>query len=205
VNCLSVHPVLNLLVSGGRDNTIRIWDLRIKKEISVIHYHKNQVTSVNFNQESPHLISSAKDSMICLWDMVAFKSINNLILHPSGIKDIKLHPTELNFASLCSDLLILWRLDGMVFKTLKVFKNINLFSFVNIDEFVVVDYSGLIKLYKGKKWGNFSNFQYSIYPLSSKSSITPTSLCFNADYSGLMVGNKIGEIVIYKNKWSIYN
>ncbi len=151
VTCLAIHPALNLLASGSRDNTIRLWDFRVRKEISLLKHHQNEITSVIFNQETPHFISSSKDSKICLWDMVSFKCKNFLILHPFGIKETRLHPTELMFASLCSGLLCLWRFDGQISFKLNIFKGVALFSFKNYDELVTLGYSGWIKFYKKKK------------------------------------------------------
>ena len=137
ISCMDVHPVLNLLVSGSRDNTIRIWDLRMRKEALIIKHHRNHISSVIFSHESPHLISAGRDSKICLWDLIAFKYINCLILHKNDVKNIKVHPTELKFASLCSQTLNIWRLDGVITDKLNVSKNTSLFScllFLLLDE-----------------------------------------------------------------------
>jgi len=203
INCLSIHPSLNLLVSGSRDNTIRIWDLRMKKEALIIKHHKNQITSVIFNHESPHLISSSKDSRICLWDIIAFKCTNCLLLHPSGVKEAKAHSTELKFASSCSHLLNLWRIDGLVIKKLNIFKNTSLFSFKTHNEFVTVDYKGWMNFYKWKNFSNSFNSSYGFFPFNQVRGCNPTVLEFSNDSATFIATNEVGELGIFKNKWSI--
>lgn len=205
VTCLAIHPALNLLASGSRDNTIRIWDFRVRKEISLLKHHQNEITSVIFNQETPHFISSSKDSKICLWDMVSFKCKNFLILHPFGIKETRLHPTELMFASLCSGLLCLWRFDGQISFKLNIFKGVALFSFKNYDELVTLGYSGWIKFYKKKNYRDPFYPEYAFFPFNKRQKKIFTTLEFNPDFTNFLVCNKLGETVIFKHKWFLDN
>ena len=202
VNCISVHPVLNLFVSGSRDNTIRIWDLRAKNEVLVIKHHKNQICSVLFNHETPHLISSSKDSEICLWDLVAFKCANNLILHEDQVEDIKLHPCELSFASLCSQTLNMWRSDGILVNKVSIFKNVSFFSFKNKEEFVTLENSGLMKFFGLKNKKFFYNPYYQFYPFSRKPVCKPITMEFNQKYSTFIISSENGKIAIFNEKWS---
>ena len=204
ISCLAVHPSLNLLASGSRDNTIRIWDLRMKKEVSVIKYHKNQISSVLFNHESPHLISSSQDSKICLWDMVSFRCTNCLIIHSHGIKDVKLHPTELKFGSLCSFSLNLWRLDGFIVKMSKKIGNVALFCFKNLNEMVTIENSGWTKFYRWDCKKNSLEFNYGFFSFTQKTSF-PTTIEMNSEYNVFIACNNAGEMVLFKNKWWIKN
>jgi pleiotropic regulator 1 len=203
INCIDIHPTLNIMVSGSRDNTIRIWDLRMKKEAIIIKHHKDQITSVLFSNETPHLISSSKDSRICLWDIVAFQCTNCLISHPSGVKEIKRHPTELKFASLCAYNLNLWRLDGIKIKKFKILKNIAFFSFKNKDEFIAIDNSGWMKFYKWRNSRGFFNFRFGFFPFDQDKKKNPTSMEFNSEGDEFIVCNNVGEIGLFKSKWFI--
>lgn len=203
VNCIDIHPILNVLVSGSRDNTIRFWDLRMKKEILIIKHHKNQICSVLFNHESPHLISSSKDSEVCLWDLISFKCVNRLILHKDIVKDIKLHPSELRFASLCSQTLNMWRLDGIFMKKIRIFEKISFFSFKNKNEFVTIENSGLMKFFSLENKTFVRNPYYQFYPFSQKLVCKPLTLEFNHKYSTFIMSIENGKIGIFKEKWSL--
>lgn len=41
-----MHPELDLLVTGSRDSTARVWDLRTKKEVYCLSGHNHTVEQV---------------------------------------------------------------------------------------------------------------------------------------------------------------
>lgn len=53
-----MHPKLDLLVTGGRDNTVRVWDIRTKHEVHVLKGHTNAVTCVGLQSADPQVIRS---------------------------------------------------------------------------------------------------------------------------------------------------
>ena len=36
VYCAALHPTLDVLVTGGRDSTARVWDIRTKNQVHVL-------------------------------------------------------------------------------------------------------------------------------------------------------------------------
>ena len=53
-NVMSVdwHPRKTLLISGGKDNVIKLWDAKSRWVLSNLHGHKNTVLSVKWNQRT---------------------------------------------------------------------------------------------------------------------------------------------------------
>lgn len=43
---LSLHPILDLLISGGRDSVARVWDMRTKNQVHVLGGHVSTVSSI---------------------------------------------------------------------------------------------------------------------------------------------------------------
>ena len=43
---LSLHPILDLLISGGRDSVARVWDMRTKNQVHVLGGHTSTVSSI---------------------------------------------------------------------------------------------------------------------------------------------------------------
>jgi pleiotropic regulator 1 len=46
VYCLKVHQDLGVLITGGRDSTARVWDIRIRRQIHALTGHSHTVGSV---------------------------------------------------------------------------------------------------------------------------------------------------------------
>ena len=46
VFALSLHPILDLLISGGRDSVARVWDMRTKNQVHVLGGHVSTVSSI---------------------------------------------------------------------------------------------------------------------------------------------------------------
>jgi protein MAK11 len=58
-----------LLVSGGADEHIRLYDLRRRAETGELLYHKGTVTCLTFIG-STHLLSAGEDGIVCIWRYV---------------------------------------------------------------------------------------------------------------------------------------
>ena len=46
VYCVAQHPTLNCIFTGGRDATVRVWDIRTRNQLHVLGGHSNVVGSV---------------------------------------------------------------------------------------------------------------------------------------------------------------
>lgn len=55
VHCLALHPMLDVLVTGGRDSVARVWDMRTKKQIHALAGHTNAVGTVATNAVDPQV------------------------------------------------------------------------------------------------------------------------------------------------------
>lgn len=81
VFCLNYNPNSNLLVSGGFDETVRVWDvargtyvlkfsrlllspLRLAKSLKVLPAHSDPVTAVSFNHDGTLIVSCAMDGLM---------------------------------------------------------------------------------------------------------------------------------------------
>ena len=53
VYCLSLHPTLDLLVTGGRDCVARVWDVRTKNAVHTLCGHQQTVASVETQARCP--------------------------------------------------------------------------------------------------------------------------------------------------------
>jgi pleiotropic regulator 1 len=61
---LSLHPTLDVLVTGARDRTARVWDMRTKVPVHVLVGHDSAVASVITNATEPQVITGGLDATI---------------------------------------------------------------------------------------------------------------------------------------------
>ena len=59
-----------LLISGGRDHTIHVWDVQNGDILAVLR-HQDWVRHIAISPNQTLLASAGKDGMICLWDVQA--------------------------------------------------------------------------------------------------------------------------------------
>jgi pleiotropic regulator 1 len=60
---------MDLLVTGGRDSTARIWDIRTKVQVGVLAGHQNTIESILCQSDEPQVITGSHDKMIKFWDL----------------------------------------------------------------------------------------------------------------------------------------
>ena len=72
VNSIAYNPAdSHILASGGRDKTIKLWDLRLEKPQdypTTITAHKKEVTSVAFSHDGIFFASGSRDGIVNIWD-----------------------------------------------------------------------------------------------------------------------------------------
>jgi WD40 repeat protein len=72
----------NILASGGRDATIKIWNLTTGSEIVTISGHEQTVSTIAFNSKNTLLVSGSHDNTVKIWDITGvFDMINNPLLY----------------------------------------------------------------------------------------------------------------------------
>ena len=104
----SLHPTLDLLISGSRDSSARVWDIRTKKQVHLLGGHDGAVSSLLCQGNDPQIVTGSMDSTIRLWDLAAGKSMATLTNHKKGVRALALHPTEFTFASASADSIKKW-------------------------------------------------------------------------------------------------
>jgi WD40 repeat protein len=85
---VAFNPNRNLIASGSRDKTIRIWNLKEKQEEYSLIGHTDSVSSVAFSPNGKYLASSSDDSTIKLWDLTNRIEEYSLIGHSNIVHSI---------------------------------------------------------------------------------------------------------------------
>ncbi|EPZ32847.1 hypothetical protein O9G_004894 [Rozella allomycis CSF55] len=90
VSCVSAGS--RYLASGSTDETIRIYDLKTKKELGSLFQHDNSIRSLAF-YENTHLLSASDDGKICLFRTNDWECLKSFKDHSGPVLSLSIHPS----------------------------------------------------------------------------------------------------------------
>ncbi|KAL1920957.1 uncharacterized protein VTP21DRAFT_11592 [Calcarisporiella thermophila] len=98
------------LASGSSDEQIRLYNLRLRKELGTLMEHQGSITTLEFHSKT-HLISGSEDGLICIWRSKDWECLKKLKGHKGRINSLAIHPSGKIALSVSSDrTVILWNL-----------------------------------------------------------------------------------------------
>jgi WD40 repeat protein len=75
---VAFSPNGQILASGGPGSTIRLWDMRARKELKTLSGQLfDAVSSVAFSPDGKTLASAHENGVIRLWDIASGRELNN--------------------------------------------------------------------------------------------------------------------------------
>lgn len=102
----------DIMVSGGTDELLRIYNLQKKKEVGELSNHQGSVESVAAIG-AEHILSGGKDGLLCVWKTAGWECIHELKGHkPGQVTGIAVHPKgRVAFSTSRDNSLRLWDLS----------------------------------------------------------------------------------------------
>jgi WD40 repeat protein len=121
VNCLAISPDGKLMVSGGSDKTIKIWDLNLTETRSIdylttLKAHQLAVNKIAFNPSEGKVkfASVSSDRRVILWGLESTSPLSIFTAHTQAVKAIAFSPDGKLLATAGDDGLIqIWSLDSL--------------------------------------------------------------------------------------------
>jgi len=123
VSSVAVTPDGQHLVSGSRDRTINIWDLKTGKLIHILEDHSSSVLSVAVTPDGQHIVSGSYDTTIKIWDFKTGALIHTLEGHSGGVSSVAVTPDGQHLVSGGSTIKITDLKTGALIHTLEGHSN----------------------------------------------------------------------------------
>ncbi|XP_043362934.1 p21-activated protein kinase-interacting protein 1 isoform X2 [Dermochelys coriacea] len=80
------------VVTGSRDETIQIYDMKKKIEHGALLHHNGTITCLEFYGNA-YLLSAAEDGLICIWDTKRWECLKSIKAHKGHVTSLSIHPS----------------------------------------------------------------------------------------------------------------
>ena len=102
-----------LLASGSDDDTIKLWDVRERRELATLKGHTDSAYSVVFSPDGRLLASGSRDKTVKLWDAHERRELTMLKGHTNAVNSVAFSPDGCLLASGSMDKTVkLWNVRG---------------------------------------------------------------------------------------------
>lgn len=112
------HPTQPLIVSGGDDSRIKVYNYVQRKCLFELSGHMDYIRTVAFHHELPWILSASDDQTIRIWNWQSRELVTMLTGHSHYVMCAQFHPSEPLVISASLDQTIrVWDLTGLLMKS----------------------------------------------------------------------------------------
>ncbi|MGD2184727.1 MAG: caspase family protein [Desulfobacterales bacterium] len=92
VTAVAFHPNAGYILSGGKDNTLRLWETASGREIRVFKGHRSSITAVAFSSDGTRALSGSRDYTLRMWDVASGKEMRVFNGHAHHVTSVAFSP-----------------------------------------------------------------------------------------------------------------
>ena len=161
------------IVSGGRDNIIRIYDKRLPIEtnqIKTFQGHRDTITSLSFRYDTYTLFSGSLDRTLKHWDLTEMAYIETMFGHQEGVLAIDCYKKNKPISVSSDRTTRLWSIEGeshLVYRYKP--SSVECIRYIADDKFITGAQNGMISLWKATQ----KKPLYSVYNAHGIEGISP--------------------------------
>ena len=112
ITSVSAHMDGRRVVSGSRDDTVRVWDVDTGEGLKTLMGHTGTVRSVSVHRDGRRVVSGSHDETVRVWDLDTGACLRILEGHTNWVNSVALHMDGRRAASGSSDKTVrVWDLD----------------------------------------------------------------------------------------------
>ncbi len=100
---LGFSPDGTRIVSGSRDQTLKLWDAASGEELKTLKGHSGFVSSVSFSPDGKRIVSGSYDQTIKLWDAASGEELKTLAGHAGNVYCVAFSPDGKRIVSSSGD------------------------------------------------------------------------------------------------------
>ena len=89
---VAYSPDSKLVVTGGSDGRLILWDAATGREVRRLEGHGDAVTAVAFSPDGRLVVTSGWDRSVRLWDVATGRQIRTFSGHPTLVNDVGFSP-----------------------------------------------------------------------------------------------------------------
>jgi hypothetical protein len=108
VRSLALSPDGKLALSGGQDQTLRLWDIATGRLLRTFEGHDAAINSVAFSPDGTRILSASDDRTVRLWETSTGKELSRLKGHLDRVRAVVFAPNGKRAMSAGQDRTLRW-------------------------------------------------------------------------------------------------
>ena len=84
---VAFSPDGGFCATAGADNTIRVWNLQMFRQVAVIEGHADKVYTVRFSEDGNYLLSASRDKTARIWSPASGQEICRFVGHLGAVRE----------------------------------------------------------------------------------------------------------------------